>query len=79
MNNNLFRQGGYLGGVCEGLSVWSGIPSVLWRIAFVFFFPSWVLDLYCSLGSSKKIFLKNFRKININKLTNYNIFYYKLD
>ena len=40
MNNNLFRYAGYMGGVCEGLGIWSGIPSVLWRIAFVFFIPA---------------------------------------
>jgi phage shock protein PspC (stress-responsive transcriptional regulator) len=38
MNNNLFRYQGYIGGVCEGLGIWSGIPSVLWRISFVFLF-----------------------------------------
>ena len=36
MNNNLFRYQGYIGGVCEGLSIWIGIPSILWRISFVF-------------------------------------------
>jgi len=32
----LYRQGGYIGGVCEGLGEWSGIPSILWRILFLF-------------------------------------------
>lgn len=36
MNKNLFRYQGYIGGVCEGLSIWSGMPSILWRISFVF-------------------------------------------
>ena len=40
MSNNLFRCGGYIGGVCEGLGIWSGIPSILWRIAFAFFIPA---------------------------------------
>ena len=41
MNNNLLRYNGYLGGVCEGLGKWSGVPAILWRIAFVFFIPAW--------------------------------------
>jgi len=40
MNNNLFRYQGYIGGVCEGLGIWSGIPSILWRISFAFFTPA---------------------------------------
>lgn len=35
MNKKLFRQGGYIGGVCGGLGEWSGIPSILWRLAFI--------------------------------------------
>jgi len=40
MSNNLFRYQGYIGGICEGLGIWSGIPSILWRISFVFFIPA---------------------------------------
>ena len=40
MSNKLYRKEGYIGGVCEGLSEWSNIPSILWRIAFVFFIPA---------------------------------------
>tara|TARA_B100000886_G_scaffold319422_1_gene260164 strand:- start:127 stop:279 length:153 start_codon:yes stop_codon:yes gene_type:complete len=40
MNNNLFRSQGYIGGVCEGLNIWSGMPSTFWRISFVFFIPA---------------------------------------
>jgi len=28
MNNNLFSYQGYIGGVFEGLGIWSGIPSI---------------------------------------------------
>ena len=56
MNNNLFRQGGYLGGVCEGLSVWSGILSVLWRIAFVFLIPAGFWIYIVPWASLKKSF-----------------------
>lgn len=28
----LYLGNGYLGGVCEGLGEWSGIPPILWRI-----------------------------------------------
>jgi|TARA_R100000900_G_scaffold76901_1_gene60947 phage shock protein PspC (stress-responsive transcriptional regulator) len=36
LNKTLYRGGGYIGGVCEGLGRWSGIPSILWRILFLF-------------------------------------------
>jgi phage shock protein PspC (stress-responsive transcriptional regulator) len=39
MNKNLYRENGYIGGVCEGLGNWSGIPSILWRIGFILIFP----------------------------------------
>jgi phage shock protein PspC (stress-responsive transcriptional regulator) len=32
----LYRRNGYIGGVCAGLGEWSGIPSILWRILFLF-------------------------------------------
>jgi phage shock protein PspC (stress-responsive transcriptional regulator) len=32
MNKRLYRGNGYIGGVCEGLGDWSGIPSIIWRI-----------------------------------------------
>lgn len=34
----------YIGGVCGGLGEWSGIPSILIRIGFLFFIPAviWV-------------------------------------
>ncbi len=39
MNKKLYRGDGYIGGVCEGLGDWSGLPPILWRIAFIFVFP----------------------------------------
>lgn len=44
MTNKLYRGNGYIGGVCGGLGNWSGLPSILWRIAFLFFIPAafWV-------------------------------------
>lgn len=39
MNKKLYRGDGYIGGVCEGLGDWSGLPPILWRIAFLFVFP----------------------------------------
>jgi len=44
MNKKLYREWGYIGGVCGGLDTWSGIPAILWRIAFLFFIPAafWV-------------------------------------
>ena len=44
MTNKLYRRNGYIGGVCQGLGEWSGIPSILWRILFLFFIPAavWV-------------------------------------
>ena len=34
MNDKMYRGNGYIGGVCGGLGEWSGIPSILFRIAF---------------------------------------------
>jgi phage shock protein PspC (stress-responsive transcriptional regulator) len=44
MNKELYRGNGYIGGICSGLGDWSNIPSILWRIAFLFFIPAavWV-------------------------------------
>ena len=44
MNKKLYRGNGYIGGVCQGLGQWSGIPSILWRVGFLFFIPAafWV-------------------------------------
>ena len=39
MNDKMYRGNGYIGGVCQGLGEWSGIPSILWRVAFLFFIP----------------------------------------
>tara|TARA_Y100000389_G_C17465876_1_gene525483 strand:- start:4272 stop:4445 length:174 start_codon:yes stop_codon:yes gene_type:complete len=36
LEKRLYRGGGYIGGVCAGLGRWSGVPSILWRIAFLF-------------------------------------------
>lgn len=36
MNEKLYRRNGYVGGVCQGLGEWSGIPSILWRLIFLF-------------------------------------------
>ena len=40
MNKKLYRGNGYIGGVCQGLGEWSGIPSILWRVAFLFVIPA---------------------------------------
>ncbi len=39
MNKKLYRGDGYIGGVCQGLGDWSGIPSILWRVSFLFIIP----------------------------------------
>lgn len=39
MNKELYLGNGYIGGVCEGLGEWIGIPSILFRIGFLFVFP----------------------------------------
>ncbi len=36
MNKRLYRGNGYIGGVCEGLGEWIGIPPILWRILAIF-------------------------------------------
>jgi phage shock protein PspC (stress-responsive transcriptional regulator) len=36
INKKLHRRKGYIGGVCAGLGEWSGLPSILWRILFLF-------------------------------------------
>ena len=48
----LKRRGGYIGGVCQALCDWSGIPSIIWRAAFLFIIPAaiWVyifLWIFC--------------------------------
>ncbi|RLD26862.1 MAG: hypothetical protein DRI70_05135 [Bacteroidetes bacterium] len=53
MMSNLYRGNGYIGGVCKGLGNWSGIPSILWRVGFLFIFP-WAFWVYLTLW----IFLK---------------------
>tara|TARA_Y100001972_G_C7543493_1_gene273383 strand:- start:315 stop:500 length:186 start_codon:yes stop_codon:yes gene_type:complete len=53
INKKLYRGDGYIGGVCKGLGEWSGIPSILWRIVFLFVLP-WALTIYIVLW----IFLK---------------------
>ncbi len=44
MNKKLYRGKGYIGGVCQGLGEWIGIPSILWRVLFLFIIPAafWV-------------------------------------
>ena len=39
MRDRLYRGDGYIGGVCQGLYEWSGIPAILWRVAFLFIIP----------------------------------------
>jgi phage shock protein PspC (stress-responsive transcriptional regulator) len=39
MEKKLKLGDGYIGGVCAGLGTWSGLPPILWRIAFIFIFP----------------------------------------
>jgi hypothetical protein len=51
MNNNLFRDQGYIGGVCEGLSIWSGIP-IFFGGFLLFFYPPSLLVLNYSLDIS---------------------------
>jgi|TARA_R110002074_G_scaffold89427_2_gene196599 phage shock protein PspC (stress-responsive transcriptional regulator) len=55
MNKKLYRRNGYIGGVCQGLGKWSGIPSILWRVAFLFFIPAamWVYFILWIVLSKK--------------------------
>jgi phage shock protein PspC (stress-responsive transcriptional regulator) len=41
MKDRLYRNtvNGYIGGVCQGLYEWSGVPAILWRVAFLFIIP----------------------------------------
>lgn len=39
INKKLYLGTGYIGGVCDGLGEWSGTPSILWIICFLFIFP----------------------------------------
>ena len=39
MDKLFLGNGGYIGGVCDGLGKWSGIPPILCRIGFLFIFP----------------------------------------
>jgi|TARA_R110000787_G_scaffold91176_1_gene192393 phage shock protein PspC (stress-responsive transcriptional regulator) len=48
MKNKLYRGCGYIGGVCKGLGSWSGIPSILWRLIFLFVVPG-ALCVYIGL------------------------------
>lgn len=48
MNKKMYLGEGYIGGVCEGLGDWSGIPSILWRIGFLFVLP-YALGIYLTL------------------------------
>lgn len=48
MNKQMYLGKGYIGGVCEGLGEWCGIPSILWRIGFLFVFP-YALVIYLAL------------------------------
>ena len=55
MNKKLYRGNGYIGGVCQGLGEWSGIPGILWRIAFLFFIPAamWIYFILWIVLSKK--------------------------
>ena len=37
---NRSSESSIIGGVCGGIGEWSGIPPILWRIAFLFFIPA---------------------------------------
>jgi phage shock protein PspC (stress-responsive transcriptional regulator) len=54
MNKKLYRGNGYIGGVCQGLGEWSGIPSILWRVGLLFVIPGPAIIIYLILW----IFLK---------------------
>tara|TARA_B100000287_G_C20226773_1_gene620409 strand:- start:46 stop:234 length:189 start_codon:yes stop_codon:yes gene_type:complete len=61
MNKKLYRGKGYIGGVCGGLGDWSGIPSILFRILFLFFIPTaiWVyIILWAVLKNKYKDYIK---------------------
>jgi phage shock protein PspC (stress-responsive transcriptional regulator) len=45
-DSKLYRSDGYIGGVCAGLGDWSNIPTILWRLAFIFMIP---LGVYIGL------------------------------
>jgi len=58
MNKKLYRGNGYIGGVCQGLGEWAGIPSILWRVLFLFVIPAafWVyIVLWICLPKNKLI------------------------
>lgn len=44
----MYLGNSYIGGICEGLGEWGGIPLILWRIAFLFIFP-YALVIYFAL------------------------------
>ena len=61
MNKKLYRGNGYIGGVCQGLGTWSGMPSILWRVAFLFILPAafWIyIVLWIVLSKEKEILIK---------------------
>jgi len=53
-NEKLYRSNGYIGGVCEGLGEWSGVPSILWRIAFILTPSFWAYVLLWVFVKQKK-------------------------
>tara|TARA_B100000768_G_scaffold163550_1_gene164897 strand:+ start:871 stop:1056 length:186 start_codon:yes stop_codon:yes gene_type:complete len=61
MNKKLYRGNGYIGGVCQGLGEWSGIPSILWRIAFLFVIPA-AFCIYIALWIFIKKNFQNYEK-----------------
>ena len=54
--SELTRQGGYVGGVCQGIGEWSNLPSILWRLIFIFIMPYafWVYILLWAFVPKKK-------------------------
>jgi phage shock protein PspC (stress-responsive transcriptional regulator) len=57
--NKLVRTGGYLGGVCEGLGIWSGLPPILFRIGFLFVFPyAFILYILLCIFVKRKEYIK---------------------
>jgi|TARA_B100001094_G_C17675707_1_gene550945 phage shock protein PspC (stress-responsive transcriptional regulator) len=57
INKKLYRGKGYIGGVCQGLGEWVGIPSILWRVLFLFIIPAafWVYVVLWIVLSKEEI------------------------
>jgi phage shock protein PspC (stress-responsive transcriptional regulator) len=52
------RNDSYVGGVCGGLEDFTGIPAIVWRLAFLFVIPCafWIyLAIWCFTESKNSL------------------------